>query len=335
MTDLKTTYLGLPLKNPLVASSSPLWEHLDHVRELEDAGGAAVILPSLFEEQIELESLHLDRALSHGIDSYAESLSYFPDLMSYNQGPDGYLEHLRRARAAVGIPVIASLNGNSEGGWIRYAKLMEEAGAAAIELNIYDIPTDPEVTAAILEERYAAIVESIKSCVRIPVAVKLGPYFTAFANFAVRLDEAGIDGLVIFNRFYQPDLDLEGLSIEPNLVLSSPDELRLRLHWAAILYGRVGADIAITGGIHSAEDVLKSMMAGATAAMMTSALLKFGIGHLTTVLGDLERWLDEHEYESVTQMRGSLSLRSAPDATAYERANYMKVLSSYALRMNR
>lgn len=335
MTDLKTTYLGLPLKNPLVASSSPLWEHLDHVREFEDAGGAAVILPSLFEEQIELDSLHLDRALSRGIDSYAESLSYFPDLVSYNQGPDGYLEHLRRARAAVGIPVIASLNGNSEGGWIRYAKLMEEAGAAAIELNIYDIPTDPQLTAAILEARYAAIVESIKSCVQIPVAVKLGPYFTALANFAVRLDAAGVDGLVIFNRFYQPDLDIEGLSIEPNLVLSSPDELRLRLHWAAILYGRVEADIAITGGIHTAEDVLKSMMAGATAAMMTSALLKFGIGHLTRVLGDVQRWMEEHEYESVRQMRGSLSLSSAPDATAYERANYMKVLSSYALRMNR
>lgn len=330
MIDLKTTYLGLPLNNPLVASSSPLWENLGNLREFEDAGGAAVILPSLFEEQIELESLHLDRALSMGVDSYAESLSFFPDMRTYNQGPDGYLEHLHRASAAVEIPVIGSLNGSSEGGWIRYAKLMGEAGADAIELNIYDIAADSRLTATDLETRYAAIVSAVKQSVQIPVAVKLGPYFTAFANFSARLDAAGVDGIVIFNRFYQPDLDIEELSIAPNLVLSGPEELRLRLHWAAILYGRIKADIAITGGVHTAEDVLKSMMAGASVAMTTSALLKFGIAHTSTILSDLSRWMEEHEYDSVRQMRGSLSLRSAPDANAYERANYMKVLSSYA-----
>jgi dihydroorotate dehydrogenase (fumarate) len=329
--DLTTTYLGRELSSPLVASSSPLCEDVGNLRRMEDAGAAAVVLHSLFEEQIEIESGALDRALSAGTETYAESLSYFPDLQSYNLGPDGYLEHVRKAKEALGIPVIGSLNGVSRGGWVDFARRIEQAGADAVELNVYFIPTDPHLTGAAVEQQYCDLVREVKAAVRIPLAVKIGPQFSAFANMARRLEEAGADALVLFNRFYQPDLDIEHLEVVPSLTLSHPSELLLRLHAIAVLFGRVRADLAVTGGVHEAADVLKAMMAGANVAMMASALLKHGIPHLATVRRELERWMTEHEYESVRQMRGSLSQRSAGNPEAYERANYVKVISSYAL----
>jgi dihydroorotate dehydrogenase (fumarate) len=332
MSDLTTRYLGLSLKNPLVASASSLCEDLDNLRRMEDAGAAAVVLHSLFEEQIDLESTDLDRYLSHGTESFAEAQTYFPDMTGYNLGPDGYLEHVRRAKAAVDIPVIGSLNGVSTGGWIRYARKIEEAGADALELNVYFIPTDPAMSGAQVEQMYCDLVRDVKRSIGIPVAVKLGHAFSAMANLARRLDQAGADGLVLFNRFYQPDFDLEALEVTPSLTLSSPYELLLRLHWVAILSGHVRADLAVTGGVHSAREVLKAMMAGARVAMMASALLKHGIGHLAAVLGDLGRWLEEHEYESVRQMQGSMSYRSVAEPAAFERANYMRVLRAYPLR---
>ena len=332
MTDLTTTYLGLNLKNPLVASASPLCEHLDNIKRMEDAGAGAVVLHSLFEEQIMFESNHLDRFLTHGTESFAESLSYFPDLGNYKLGPDGYLDHVRRAKAAVGIPIIGSLNGVSTGGWIRYAKMIQEAGADALELNVYYIPTDPEMTSTQVEQMYLDLVRDVKATLKIPVAVKLGHAFTAIANLVRRLDQAGADGLVLFNRFYQPDFDLENLEAAPRLTLSNSYELLLRIHWVAILYGRIKADLAITGGVHTAEDVLKAMMSGARVAMMTSALLKNGIGHLAKVRSDLLAWMEEHEYASIREMQGSMSYRSVAEPAAFERGNYMKVLSSYALK---
>lgn len=331
MVDLSTTYLGLPLANPLVASAGPLSESLDNIRRLEDAGAAAVVLYSLFEEQITLESHHLDRYLSHGTESFAESLTYFPDLRRYALGPDGYLEHVRRAKAAVRIPVIGSLNAASPGGWIEYAKKIEQAGADALELNVYYIPTDPAMSSAHVEQMHADVVREVRAGVRIPVAVKVGHAWTAMASVAARLEQAGADALVLFNRFYLPDFDLERLEVVPRLTLSSSHELLVRLHWVAILYGHVRLDLAVTGGVHTPEDVLKAMMAGARVAMMTSALLKNGIPHLQAVRDGLLAWMEAHEYESVTQMQGSMSYRSVRDPAAFERANYMKVLSSYAL----
>ena len=280
MIDLATKYLGLVLKNPIVASASPLCDSIDRIRRLEDHGIAAVVLPSLFEEQLTLESETLDADLFRGAESFAESLNYFPDLTTYNLGPDGYLELIRTAKASVSIPVIGSLNGVTAGGWIRYAREMEQAGADAIELNIYSIVSDPELTAGRVEEGYAGLVREVKQSVRVPVAVKLSPFFSAPANMAKQLDGAGANALVLFNRFYQPDLDLELLEVVPSLTLSSPEELLLRLHWVAIIFGRVGADLAITGGVHSAHDVLKAVMAGARVTMMTSALLHNGIDHV-------------------------------------------------------
>jgi len=332
MTDLTTTYLGLALGNPLVASASPLCEDIDNIRRMEDAGAAAVVLHSLFEEQITFESQHLDRYLSQGTESFAESLTYFPNVGEYRLGPDEYLDHVSRAKAAVKIPIIGSLNGVSTGGWIRYARMIQEAGADALELNVYYIPTDPEMSSAQVEQIYLDLVRDVKATLRIPVAVKLGHAFTAMANMARRLDQAGADALVLFNRFYQPDLDLEKLEAVPRLTLSTSYELLLRLHWVAILYGRIKADLAVTGGVHTAQDVLKAMMSGARAAMMTSALLKNGIGHLTRVRADLIAWMEEHEYTSIRQMQGSMSYRSVAEPAAFERGNYMKVLSSYALR---
>ncbi|MBI3779891.1 MAG: dihydroorotate dehydrogenase-like protein [candidate division NC10 bacterium] len=332
MIDLSTTYLGSTLKNPLVVSSSPLCEKIDNIRRMEDAGAAAVVLHSLFEEQITLESHHLDRYLSHGTESFAESLTYFPDMVDYNLGPDAYLEHLRQAKVAVDIPIIGSLNGISTGGWISYAKKIQEAGADALELNLYYIPTDPDLSGAQVEQMYVDLVRDVKASVSIPVAVKLGHSFSAFANLARRLDQAGANGLVLFNRFYQPDFDLENLEVVHTLTLSSSYELLLRLHWIAILYGHIRADLAVTGGVHTAHDVLKAMMAGARVTMMTSALLKNGIGHLTTVRSDLLAWMEGHEYESIRQMQGSMSHRSVAEPAAFERANYIKVLSSYVLK---
>lgn len=332
MVDLSTTYLGLTLKNPLVVSPSPLCEQIDNIRQMEDAGASAVVLPSLFEEQITLESHHLDRYLSHGTESFAESLTYFPDMIDYNLGPDGYLELVRRAKFVVDIPIIGSLNGVSTGGWITYAKKIEEAGADALELNTYYIPTDPELTGAQVEQMYLDLVRDVKASVRIPVAIKLSPNFSAIPNMARRLDQAGADALVMFNRFYQPDFDLENLEIVPSLILSGSYELLVRLTWVAIVYGHVRADLAITGGVHTALDVLKAMMVGARVAMMTSALLTHGIGHLNTVRADLLSWMEQHEYESIRQMQGSMSHRSVANPAAFERANYMKVLSSYVLK---
>jgi dihydroorotate dehydrogenase (fumarate) len=334
MIDLATKYLGLVLKNPIVASASPLCDSIDRIRRLEDNGIGAVVLPSLFEEQLTLESETLDADLFRGAESFAESLNYFPDLTTYNLGPDGYLELIRKAKASVSIPVIGSLNGVSAGGWIRYAREMEQAGADAIELNIYSIVSDPELTAGRIEEGYAELVREVKRSVGIPVAVKLSPFFTAPANMAKQLDGAGANALVLFNRFYQPDLDLELLEVVPSLTLSSPEELLLRLHWVAIIFGRVGADLAITGGVHSAQDVLKAVMAGARVTMMTSALLHNGIEHVGVVLRDLLIWMEEHEYESIRQMCGSMSQRNVPNPAAFQRPNYVRVLSSYSIPRN-
>jgi len=328
--DLTTKYLGLSLKNPLVVSASPLSEHLGNLKKMEQAGAAAVVMHSLFEEQIELESEALDRSLSMG--GSAEAASYFPNVDSYRIGPETYLENLAKAKASVKIPIIASLNGASSGGWTDYAKKMQEAGADAIELNIYTIPTDPRVNAAEIEQRYCDLVKDVKASVQIPVAVKLCPYFSAMVNMATQLDQAGADGLVLFNRFYQPDFDLEALEVVPSLQLSTPYELLLRLHWVAILCGRVRPDLAITGGVHTSYDVLKAMMAGAQVTMMASAILKRGIDYIATVLGELQTWMEEHEYESIKQMQGSMSQKSVADPKSFLRGNYLKVLSSYALR---
>jgi dihydroorotate dehydrogenase (fumarate) len=332
MIDISTQYLGLTLKSPLVASASPLCESVDNLRRMEDAGIAAVVLPSLFEEQLQIESLALDSDLSRGDESFAESLNYFPDLQTYNSGPEGYLELIHRGKQTVSIPVIASLNGVSEGGWVRYAALMQEAGADAIELNLYGLVTDRTLSSTQVEQDYCELVSHVKACVTIPVAVKLSQFFTALPYLAQRLSEAGADALVLFNRFYQPEFDLESLNVVPSLNLSSSHELLLRLHWVAILYGRLKAGLAVTGGVHTAQDVLKAIMAGANAAMMTSALLRHGIEHAELVLGQLKRWMEEHEYDSINQMRGSMSHLSSSRPDVFERVNYMKVLSSYALR---
>ena len=332
MTDLSTSYTGLNLRNPLVVSPSPLCEDIDNIRRMEDAGAGGVVLHSLFEEQIVHEGQELDYYLTQGTESFAEALTYFPDLGDYKLGPDEYLEHIRRCKDAVEIPVMASLNGVSTGGWIEYAKGIEDAGADGLELNIYYIPTAPGITSKEVEGMHVDLVRDIKANVTIPVAVKLSPYFSSMFNMARRLDQSGANALVLFNRFYQPDLDLERLEVAPSLVLSTSDELRLRLRWVAILYGQIRADMAVTGGVHTAEDVVKAMMAGAQVAMMTSALLKNGITHLATVLRDIGSWMEKHEYASIQQMQGSMSQRSVAEPAAFERANYMKVLQSYPSR---
>lgn len=330
--DLSTTYLGIPLKSPLVPSSSPLARHLDNVKRMEDAGASAIALHSLFEEQIIRESQKLDFVLSYGVESFPEALSYFPDVRSYNLGHEGYLEHIRRVKQTVAIPVIASLNGFSVGGWIEYARLMQEAGADALELNMYYVAADAAQDSTAVETMYLELVREIKRAVAIPIAVKLGPHFTAFAHFARRLAAAGADGLALFNRFYQPDIDLDALEIVPTVDLSSSQELRLRLRWIALLYGRVDTDFAVTGGVHSAEDALKAMMVGANVAMMTSALLMHGIEHLKQVHREMEQWMVLHEYDSIQQMRGSMSHRAVAHPAAFERANYMQVLRGYEPR---
>ncbi len=327
--DLTTTYLGLHLKNPLVASASPLSKKVETLRRLEDAGAAAVVMYSLFEEQLTHESQELHHYLERGTNSFAESLDYFPELDTYNMGPELYLEHLHNVKRALDIPVIGSLNGISPGGWVDYAHRMEQAGADALELNIYSLPTDPDVSSAELEDSYVQLVRDVRATIKLPIALKLSPFFTSLPHVAKRFVEAGANGLVLFNRFYQPDFDLEELEVIPNLELSTSHELRLPLRWIAILYGRIAADFALTSGVHTAQDVLKAMMAGADVAMMTSTLLTNGIGRLMHILNDLQEWMEEHEYVSIRQMRGSMSQQAVADPAAFERANYMRALSSF------
>ncbi len=329
--DLRTTYLGLELKNPLVASASPLSRTLDNMKRLEDSGVGAIVMYSLFEEQIAHEAEELDHYLQYGTESFAEALSYFPESSDYNLGPESYVELLAKAKKALSVPVIGSLNGVSVGGWVRYAKELQQAGADAIELNVYYIPTDPQLTSADVEARYLEVLHAVKNAVTLPVAVKLSPYFSSMANMANRLVAAGADGLVLFNRFYQPDINLNELDITPEVNLSDSADLRLPMRWIAILYGRLKASLAATTGIHTAEDVLKVMMAGADVAMMCSALLKHGPDHLRQVLTGLREWMMEHEYVSIQQMKGSMSQKSVADPSAFERANYMKALNRYQL----
>jgi dihydroorotate dehydrogenase (fumarate) len=332
MVDLSTTYLGLKLANPLVPSASPLARSLDNLRRMEDAGAGAVVLHSLFEEQINAESHTLDHFLSHGTDSFAEALSFFPEPSEFQLAPDQYLEHLRRAKQALSIPVIASLNGVSTGGWVKYARYMEQAGVDALELNMYFVPTDPDLTTGAVEDNYVHLLRDVRKQVSISVAVKLSPFFSALPHTARRLVDAGANGLVLFNRFYQPDIDLETLEVVPRPELSNPlapQALRLPLRWIAILYGQVAADLALTGGVHSAEDALKGLMAGASVTMMASELLTRGIDRIAQIRTDLVEWMESHEYESVAQMRGSMSQRSCPFPAAFERAHYVRAVSQY------
>ena len=332
--DLTTTYLGLPLKSPLVASASPLSEKIDNIRRLEDAGAAAVVLYSLFEEQIIRDRDELNFHLDSYRESFAEALTIFPEPAEFRLGPDGYLDHIRRAKEAVAIPIIASLNGNTLGGWTSYAHEIQQAGAAALELNIYDIPTDMDRTSADIEQTYVDIVRAVKSAVTIPVAVKLSPFFTNMAHMARRLDEAGADALVLFNRFYQPDIDLETLEVWPHVLLSTAQDQRLPLRWIGILYGRIRADLAATSGIHAAHDAIKMLMAGASVTMMASVLLRHSIDQLRTIEHQLVQWMEDHEYESVRQMRGSLSQRHSANPGAFERAQYIKALQNYHVAGN-
>lgn len=338
MVDLTTSYLGLNLKNPLVASASPLSQKVETVRQLEQAGIAAVVMYSLFEEQIIYDSLRLDRDLSQGTESFAEALTFFPDLAAhtdlhqYNIGPDDYVENLRKLKNSVNIPIIGSLNGITNGGWIEYAKKIEQAGADALELNIYNLSTDIDATSGDVEGEYLDLVRSIDATIDIPIAVKLSPFFSSLPNFAKKLVDAGASGLVLFNRFYQPDFDLEELEVIPRLVLSTSQELRLPLRWIAILYGRVNADFGLTSGIHTAEDVIKSAMAGASASMAASTFLKYGIDHASEILEGVKTWMEENEYESINQMKGSMSQQAVAEPSEFERANYIKVLSSFDLR---
>lgn len=326
MLDLTTKYLGLNLRTPLVVSASPLSQEIADIRRLEDAGASAVVLYSLFEEQLRQESLELDFYLSEGTESYAESLNYFPQPSEFHLGPDEYLEHIRKAKAAVKVPIIASLNGSSVGGWIQYATQIQEAGADALECNIYWIVTDPETTSAEVEQHYIDIVQAVKSAVTIPVAVKVSPFFSNFANMAKRLDAAGANGLVLFNRFYQPDIDLETLELDPRVLLSTPQAMRLPLTWVGILHGRVKAALAATGGIHGAEDVIKLVLVGANVTMLCSTLLRNGINQLRSIEQGVRQWMDSHEYESVQQMQGSMSQKNCADPSAFERAQYMRAV---------
>jgi dihydroorotate dehydrogenase (fumarate) len=327
--DMTTTYMGMTLRNPLVASSSPLSHKVETICKLEEAGIGAVVMYSLFEEQITLESQQLDYFLTHGTESYAEALSYFPDIGEYNVGPDEYLNLIRKAKEAVDIPVVGSLNGVSAGGWVKYARMIEQAGADALELNVYYLPTDPDLPGTEVEQMTVDTVQAVRQQVNIPLAVKMVPFFSSIPNMAKRLAEAGANALVLFNRFYQPDLDIENLEVVPHLVLSNSDELRLPLRWTAILYGRVPVDLAITTGVHTYQDVLKGLMAGAKVTMMASELLQNGLGRIGQILQELQAWMEEHEYASVQQMIGSMSQKNVAEPAAFERANYMKVLDSY------
>ncbi|HYK90295.1 MAG TPA: dihydroorotate dehydrogenase-like protein [Acidobacteriota bacterium] len=327
--DLTTRYLGLNLRTPLVPSASPLSDDLDNIKRMEDAGAAAVVIHSLFEEQLLREQESLQHHLMYGTDSFAEALSFFPEAKEFAAGPDEYLNHIRKVKSALRIPVIASLNGTSIGSWIDYARKMQQAGADALELNVYHIPTDMDKSAAEVEEVYIEIVKAVKSVVSIPIALKLSPFFSNMANMAKKLDQTGINALVLFNRFYQPDMDLETLEVRPNVNLSTPQAMRLPLRWIAILYDRVKADLAGTSGIHSAHDVLKMLMAGADVTMLCSVLFKKGIEYIREIENGMCEWMEEHDYQSVRQMQGSMSQKYCSDPTAFERAQYMRAVISY------
>ena len=326
--DLSTTYLGLKLQNPLVPAASPLSEEIDNIKRMEDAGASAVVLYSLFEEQIRSERYELDFHLTHGTESYPEALTYFPEPKEFEIGPEEYLRHICKAKEAVKIPIIASLNGCTPTGWTTFAKKIQQAGADALELNIYNIPTDANLAGSEVEKTYIDIVKAVKGDVTIPVAVKVSPFFSNFANMAKRLDDAGADGLVLFNRFYQPDIELESLEVKPNILYSTPMAMRLPLRWVALLHDRIGASLAATSGIHRGTDVLKCLMAGADATMLCSVLMRHGIDQLKVIQRDMTAWMQEHEYESVEQLKGSMSQQNCANPTAFERAQYMQAIST-------
>jgi dihydroorotate dehydrogenase (fumarate) len=328
MIDLKTTYLGLPLRTPLVASASPLSQEIDGIRRLEDAGASAIVLSSLFEEQLRQESVELEYHLTEGTNSFAEASSFFPQPDEFYWGPERYLDHIHNAKKAASVPIIASLNGTTVGGWTNYAHLIQQAGADALECNIYSIPTDPDLTSSAVEQQYLDILRAVKSVVTIPVAVKVSPYFSNMANMAKRFDEAGANALVLFNRFYQPDINLEELEIQPNVLLSTPQALRLPLTWIGILYGRIRANMAATSGVHGPEDVVKLLMVGADVTMLCSTLIRNGIAHLGEIEAGLMDWMEKHEYESVQQMKGSMSQLRCANPSAFERAQYMRAVKS-------
>jgi dihydroorotate dehydrogenase (fumarate) len=330
--DLATTYMGLKLRTPIVVSASPLSENIDNIKRMEDAGAAAVVLHSLFEEQLRHDNSELFHNLEQGTFSSPESLTYFPEPQQFHSGPYEYLKHIARAKDAVGLPIIGSLNGSSPGGWTDYARQIQEAGADALELNIYNIPTDPDLSGAQVEQAYLDILAAVKSVVTIPVAVKLGPFFSNFANMAKQLDAGGADALVLFNRFYQPDIDLVSLDVSPNLLLSTPMAMRLPLRWIAILHDRVRASLAATSGIHRASDALKMLMVGADVTMLCSVLMRHGIEHIRVIERDIVEWMNEHEYISVQQLRGSLSQKNCPDPTEFERAQYTRAVSNFPTR---
>jgi len=327
--DLSTKYLGLNLKNPVVVSASPLSQNVDTVKAIEDFGAAAVVLHSLFEEQITLEDEALDYYLTSGSESYAEAINYFPKNNQFKLGPEEYLNHIAKLKKSANIPIIASLNGVSVGGWMKYAKLIEDAGADALELNIYYIPTDPNIPGSQVEQIYLNDLSAVKENIKIPVAMKLSPYFSSLSNIAKRLDEGGVDGLVLFNRFYQPDIDLEKLEVAHTLTLSSNWEMRLPLRWIAILYGKIKASLALSGGVQNHEDVIKALMSGADVAMICSELLRNGVGRIREIVNGVEKWMQEREYDSIEQMKGSMSQKSIAEPAAYVRANYMKMLLNY------
>jgi len=327
--DLSTKYMGLDLKNPIVPSASPLSESVDRIKALEDAGAAAVVMFSIFEEQVKQEAAKLEEGITAGTESFAESLSYFPGVGDYRVGPEKYIELINAASETVGIPIIGSLNGVTNEGWIDYAKQIESAGAKGLELNVYYIPTDPSLTGPLVEQTYVDILKAVKAAVTIPVAMKLNPFFSSMANMAKQLDDAGADAIVLFNRFYQPDFDLDALSVATTLELSTPGEMRLPLRWIAILCGKIKASIAATTGVYGGKDAAKYILAGADAVMATSSLLKQGAGHVGTILTELQQYMEIKEYESVSQMKGAMSQKSVADPTAFERANYIKIIEKY------
>jgi dihydroorotate dehydrogenase (fumarate) len=332
--DLTTHYLGLKLRSPLVVSASPLSEDIDNIKRMEDAGAAAVVLHSLFEEQLRQDRLELNRHLQSGTESFAEALTYFPETDEFRLGPEEYLKHIDAAKKATRIPIIASLNGSTVGGWTEYARQIQQAGADALELNIYHIPTDMDLPGEMVEDNCLNILHAVKSAVTIPIAVKLSPFYSNFANMARRLDQTGANGLVLFNRFYQPDIELESLEIRPNILLSTPMAMRLPLRWIALLYGRLNASLAATSGINRAAAAIKMLLVGADVTMLCSTLIRNGIPQITAIENEMVDWLEKHEYASVSQLKGSLSQKNCADPAAFERAQYMKALNSYSLAQN-